>query len=260
VCEYSHIVGVLAHVLPQCGSTCGSTQSVGGSGGSSGSGGDGIGSGCHIVRTGMFIPIVYCVFDIRTRNSPLALPYFGICVMMAAYGRASTFAGATVQEPPTKKAKRMTLAWYIYVNLPSGSTITLACTPESTVCNVKRMIFAREGYPHDLQRMFFNGQELIDCPALLTDYNLQEGSILRLVCGRQIVVQTLDGEGMVFEVDGDNTIEEVKAMIRDRLGTPICLQKLMYKNFTLEDGTALADNDVRNLGMVYLKNRGVVDD
>jgi hypothetical protein len=174
--------------------------------------------------------------------------------MMAASGRVSTFAGATVEELRAKKAKRMIPVWYLYVNLPSGYTTTLACTPESTVCSVKRMIVAREGYPHDKQRMFFNGQELIDCSALLTDYYLEEGSVLRLVCGRQLVVQTLDGEGIIFEVDGDNTIEDVKAMIRDRLGTPISLQRLMYKNCTLQDGTALRDNDVRNLDIVYLEN------
>jgi hypothetical protein len=182
-------------------------------------------------------------------------------MMMAASGSVSTFAGATEEEPRAKKARMTPAVWYLYVNLPSGYTTTLACTPQSTICSVKRMIDARDGYPYDKQRMFFNGQELDDCSALLTDYHLEEGSVLRLVCGRQLVVQTLDGESMIFEVDGDNTTEDVKAMIRDRLGTPIFSQRLMYKNCTLQVGKALRDNDVRNLDIVYLDNeQDAVDD
>jgi hypothetical protein len=35
--------------------------------------------------------------------------------MMAASGRVSTFAGAAVEEPLRKKAKRTRPVWYLYV-------------------------------------------------------------------------------------------------------------------------------------------------
>jgi hypothetical protein len=52
--------------------------------------------------------------------------------------------------------------WNISVSLPSGSTITLAVTDKSTICSVKNTIASRVGnYPHFLQRLMMNGEELI---------------------------------------------------------------------------------------------------
>ena len=83
---------------------------------------------------------------------------------------------------------------------------------------------------------------------MLTHYNIQAGSVLRLVCGTQIVVQIVAGKRMILEVRDCDFIAGVKAMILGKEGIPIHLQILVHNGLTLKDGTTLADNsDIRKL-------------
>jgi hypothetical protein len=172
--------------------------------------------------------------------------------MMAASETTSTTSGdqgGRLEEPPSKKARmnvERILVWNIFVNIPTGSTTTLAVNSKSTCWSVKMMIEAREGYPQNEQILMSDGQELIDT-RLLTDYNLQAGSIIRLACGMQIVVRTVDGKGIILQVNGFTLIEDVKALILGRVGIELHLQKLKHNGVTLMDGTTLDES--RN--MIY---------
>jgi hypothetical protein len=148
----------------------------------------------------------------------------------------------SVEEPPMKKARmRMECipAWYIYVNLPTGKTITLAVNRESTVKCVMSMINSREGTPLHNQRLVFAGQELTMHTPLLTHYNIQAGSVLRLECGTQIVVQNEAGKRIILEVRDCDFIQDVKAMIMDKESIQMHRQILVYNGITLQDGTPL---------------------
>lgn len=58
--------------------------------------------------------------------------------------------------------------------------ITIPVTSSDSIRNVKRNIHQSYQYPPDRQRLVFNGKRLED-DCSLSDYNIQNGSLLHLV-------------------------------------------------------------------------------
>ena len=71
-------------------------------------------------------------------------------------------------------------AMQIFVNVPTGKTITLEVEPGDSIDEVKMKIQDKEGYQPDKQTLFFEDQEL-EVGHTLADYNIQKESSLLLV-------------------------------------------------------------------------------
>ena len=143
----------------------------------------------------------------------------------------------------------------IFVKTLTGRTITENVDWTSSVVKLKEKIEEREGIPKDMQRLVYAGKWFEDSKTL-SDYNIKENITIHLILflrgGMQIFVRTLTGKTATIEVDGTETIADLKEKLREREGIPADQQRLVFAGKLLEDDRTISDYNIRKESTVHL--------
>ena len=142
---------------------------------------------------------------------------------------------------------------WIHVKIWKDKVIRIKVERSDHIEDVKAKVQAKEDIPPE-QRYFIYAGNLLEDGHTLSEYNVQRGCTLLMVCDhmRINVRANRSGETVPLVVSSCELVEDVKYNIQVRKGIPADQQGLVCPPYVLEDGHDLSDYDIKGHNTIDL--------
>ena len=123
--------------------------------------------------------------------------------------------------------------------------------PSDSIAKVKQKL--KDLIPLHQQRLVYNDKRLHDSHTL-GDYNIQNGSTLQLNRSLAAYIQIFvifRDKRYIVTVLQDDTVENLKQIISEKIGIPLDEQRLIFGGKLLEEGCILSDYNIREYSSVF---------
>ncbi|KAA6389826.1 MAG: putative Polyubiquitin [Streblomastix strix] len=147
-----------------------------------------------------------------------------------------------------------------------GKSYDLDVDSNQTIGSLKLWIQEKVGFFVENQRLLFQMKHLLD-DCTLEDYKIpNEATLLLLIKGKQyfkIFVKIAPSDNntrTLYQLDGSETILNLKQKMQDLDGIPVSMQRLTFANNDLEDDKTMRDYNIQSDATLFLYLRDDIVD
>ncbi|XP_052412646.1 uncharacterized protein LOC127957991 [Carassius gibelio] len=150
----------------------------------------------------------------------------------------------------------------LIIRLLGGDVKRLEVSGGATVCELKKLISQIIGEPSYKQKLSAdNGSRisLEDESRTLSSYGLHSGSVVSLLITNpgpfQVFVRNEKGQTGTYEVDINETVDQLQAKIYRKERVPVDQQRLIFNGRQLESGKKLQEYDISSGSSIHMTLR-----
>ncbi|XP_060763879.1 uncharacterized protein LOC132872807 [Neoarius graeffei] len=149
------------------------------------------------------------------------------------------------------------------IKVLSGDTWTIFVKPNNTIGELKQQIGRLfKARPSRLKLSITNGQilRLDHDQKTVSDYGLSSGCTVMLLISTtpvpfQVFVKNENRQTKTYDITDDETVDQLMAKIRQKEGTPVDQQRLIYRSRQFDSGRKLQDYNIVSGSTIHMTLR-----
>jgi ubiquitin C len=158
--------------------------------------------------------------------------------------------GKTVKDMGIRDGSAITVEVFkvpVTVKTMDGKQIKVMVDPIDKLGDIKKQLEKESGLVPENQKLFMNGDELMDDNKTADDYGIKADSVLDLEPKSiKITVEMPDGKAHTVEVNASDTADTIKEKIAEKTGMAAPRQVLKFQGKELPKGKTVKDMGIRD--------------